>query len=231
MAVTGGRLARPAVRPNRAARVPFHAEVAHAGAIGVGRAPRSTRSGGRQRRALIRVVPLIIIAALAFAAGILVATGPGKAERRLVTRYVAAWEHQNFAQMYSLLDPQSRRSLSPDRFIAAYQKAAATATLVAVTPLHVNSRTGDYVPVRMRVRTRVFGTLDEMLQVPLAGSGSGAKVKFDHTLLFPGLKPGEKLRRHTHLAPRATLLASNGAPLAKGPDRTSPIPTVAGEIV
>ncbi len=172
-----------------------------------------------------------MIAALAFVAGILIATGPGKAERRLVTRYVDAWQHQNFAQMYSMLDPQSRRRLSQDKFSAAYENAASTATLVSVTPLHVGSRTGDYIPVRMRVSTRVFGTLDEVLQVALAGSGSGAKVQFSRTLLFPGLKPGEQLRRHTHLAPRATLLASNGTPLAEGPDRTSPIPTVAGEIV
>jgi cell division protein FtsI/penicillin-binding protein 2 len=180
---------------------------------------------------LIRVVPLVVIAALAFVGGILIATGPGKAERQLVTRYVDAWQHQNFAEMYSLLDPESRQRLSRNQFIAAYASAATTATLISVTPLHVNSRTGDYIPVRMRVRTRVFGTLDEVLQVPLTGSGSGAKVKFSRTLLFPGLTPGERLHRHTHLAPRATLLAINGTPLAQGPGRTSPIPTVAGEIV
>ncbi len=180
---------------------------------------------------LTRVIPLVVLAALAFVAGILIATGPGKAERRLVTHYVQAWQSSNFAQMYSMLDPDSRRRLSEAQFIAAYRGAATTATLLSVTALHVGGRTGDFIPVRMRVHTRVFGTLEEILEVPLTGSGSGAKVKFSRTLLFPGLKPGEQLRRHTHLAPRATLLASNGTPLAEGPDRTSPIPTVAGEIV
>jgi cell division protein FtsI/penicillin-binding protein 2 len=180
---------------------------------------------------LTRVIPLVVLAALAFVAGILIATGPGKAERRLVTHYVQAWQSSDFAQMYSMLDPDSRRRRSEAQFIAAYRNAATTATLLSVTPLHVGGRTGDFIPVRMRIRTRVFGTLEEILEVPLTGSGSGAKVKFSRTLLFPGLKPGEQLRRHTHLAPRATLLASNGTPLAEGPNRTSPIPTVAGEIV
>ncbi len=83
----------------------------------------------------------------------------------------------------------------------------------------------------MRVHTRIFGTLHETLDVPLAGSGSGARVKFSGTLLFPGLRSGERLTRTATLPPRATILASDGTPLAEGPDRTSPIPGVAGQIV
>ncbi len=83
----------------------------------------------------------------------------------------------------------------------------------------------------MQVRTRIFGTLREALEVPLAGSGSRAKVKLASALLFPGLKVGEHLTRRTRLAPRAALLASDGTPLAQGPDRSSPVPAVASEIV
>jgi penicillin-binding protein A len=67
--------------------------------------------------------------------------------------------------------------------------------------------------------------------VALAGSGSDARVKLSAALLFPGLRPGEHLRRQITLPPRAALLASDGTPLAQGPDRSSPIPDVAIQIV
>ena len=79
--------------------------------------------------------------------------------------------------MYSLLDPDSTARITEARF-ATELGAATTATLVAISPLHVGSRTGDVIPVRMRVRTRLFGTLREILDVPLTGSGSGAQVQF-----------------------------------------------------
>jgi cell division protein FtsI/penicillin-binding protein 2 len=176
-------------------------------------------------------VPLVVLAAAAFAAGALVATAPGRAEHRLVTNYVDAWARGDFSQMYGLLDPASRTHISEGRFVAAYQQAATTATLISLTPLQVGGRVGDLIPVRMRAQTRIFGTLRETLEVPLAGSGSGAHVKFAGTLLFPGLRAGERLGRRERLAPRAALLASDGTPLAQGPNRSSPIPDVAGEVV
>jgi peptidoglycan glycosyltransferase len=172
-----------------------------------------------------------VIAVAAFVVGLIVAGAPGRAERKLVQRYVAAWEHGDFTRMYSLLDSHSRASLSQAAFANAYQNAAATATLTKVVPVRVGNRTGDYFLVRVRVHTRIFGTLSEILRVPIAGSGSGASVRYASTLLFPGLRPGEALTRHVALPPRADLLASDGTPLARGPNRSSPIPDVAGQIV
>ena len=192
----------------------------------------STIGRRRQRRRLLtRAVPLAVVAVLAFGAGIVIATGPSRAERRLVSSYMTAWEHGDYRHMYSLLDETSRRRMSEPQFVAAYKTAAGIATLLSVVPTHVGNRVAGAIPVRMWARTRLFGTLPETLNVPLDGSGSGATVRFSEMLLFPGLRHGEKLARRTSLAPRATLLASDGTPLAQGPDRTSPIPVVASEIV
>ena len=193
-------------------------------------ARRSAPRGRRRRRRIARAVALVVLAGVAFAVGIVVATGPGRAERQLVTRYVRAWAHGDYAQMYSLLDPRSRAGLSLAQFTAAYQNAATTATLQSLIPRRVGSRSGSVIPVRMIVTTRLFGTLREILDVPLSGSGSSASVHYSSTLLFPGLRAGEQLSRATQLPPRATLLAADGTPLAQGPDRTSPIPDVAGQI-
>jgi cell division protein FtsI/penicillin-binding protein 2 len=185
----------------------------------------------RRRRLLTRAAPLGGVAVIAFAAGVVSATAPGRAEKQLVTRYVSAWQHGDYAQMYQMLDGGSRARLTKSRFVSELRDAAATATMTGLIAVRVGGRSGDDFPVRMRVDTRLFGRLRETLEVPLAGSGSGAQVKFANTLVFPGLAPGERLTRDVRMPPRAELLADDGTPLAEGPDRTSPIPDVAGQIV
>jgi cell division protein FtsI/penicillin-binding protein 2 len=185
----------------------------------------------RRKRLLTRGVPIAVVAAAAFAAGAVWATAPGRAERHLVSTYVNAWARADYAKMYTLLDPASRRRTSERKFASALRHTAEVATLVSLTPLHVASRSGNAIAVRMRVRTRLWGTLHEVLEVPLSGSGSGARVHFEPAVTFPGLRPGERLGRAVRLPPRASLLASDGTPLAEGPARTSPIPDVAGQIV
>lgn len=179
---------------------------------------------------LTRGAPLVVIAAAAFGAGVLTATGPGKAERRTVTHYVDAWARNDYPRMYALLDSTSRARISEAQFAAEYRSASSIATLTAIAPGRVGSRHGDVIPVRIRVATRLFGTLHEILDVPLSGSGSGAAVHFEPALLFPGLRSGEALSRNVRLGKRGALLASDGTPLAEGPDRTSPIADVAGQI-
>ncbi len=179
---------------------------------------------------MTRGLPLAVIAILALVAGIIVSTGPGRAEHRLVTNYVDAWARGDYTHMYSMLDPTSQHHISKAKFAAAYKAAAMTSTLTSIIPGHVGSRKGATIPVTVRARTTLFGTLFETLEVPLTGSGSGAKVRYSGTLLFPGLRPGERLSRQTALPPRASLLASDGTPLAEGSDRTSPIPDVASQI-
>jgi cell division protein FtsI/penicillin-binding protein 2 len=174
---------------------------------------------------------LVAVAVLAFAVGVLTATGPGRAEQDLVTRYVRAWARRDYAGMYARFDAGSRRRLSAGQFADALRGAAATATLRSLTLVSVGARSGGVIPVRMLVGTRAFGLLHEVLLVPLSGRGDSAKVHYSRSLLFPGLRAGEHLRRRVSLAPRGDLLAGDGTPLAQGPNRTSPIPSVAGQIV
>ena len=180
---------------------------------------------------MTRAAPLGGLAVIAFAAGAVWSTEPGRAERQLVTRYVTAWTQGDYQKMYSLLDAGSRQGTSEAQFVSELKAAADTATLDSLTTVRVGRRSGGAIPVRMRVGTKLWGVLSETLEVPLSGSGSGASVRLSGTLLFPGLAAGERLTRRVTLPPRATLLASDGTPLAQGPDRTSPIPDVAEQIV
>ena len=180
---------------------------------------------------MTRALPVVVLAVAAFAAGALWATQPGHAERAMVTRYVTAWERTDYAQMYALLDRASRAHMTEPRFARTLERAAATATLKSLKAVTVGKRHGDAISVRTRVSTKLWGTLNETLTVPLAGSGSEARVHFAGTIVFPGLRPGEHLHRVISLPPRAALLSADGTPLAQGPQRTSPIPDVANQIV
>jgi cell division protein FtsI/penicillin-binding protein 2 len=185
----------------------------------------------RRRRLLTRAAPLVVIAALAFVAGFVSAANPAADEKALAQRYVAAWRAGDYARMYGMLDSASRRDLVELQFASEYASAARTATLERVVRFGVGGPSGQEVPVRVIVQTRIFGTLRETLELPFSGSGSGAQVHFSGELLFPGLKAGEQLTRQVSLPPRAEILGRDGTPLAAGPSRSSPIPGVAGEIV
>jgi cell division protein FtsI/penicillin-binding protein 2 len=176
------------------------------------------------------LVPLVVLAAAAVAVVLVLRAGPGRAERQLVTSYVHAWAAGDYHHMYSLLSPASQLGMSEARFAAAYRRDANLATTISLKPGRVGRRRGADIPVPMVVRTRLFGTLRETVQIPLDGTGSSATVHYTSALLFPGLSGHERLTRHMALAPRATLFASDGTPLAQGPDRTSPIPDVSGQI-
>jgi cell division protein FtsI/penicillin-binding protein 2 len=170
-----------------------------------------------------------IVAAVA-AAAVLVLSGPSHADQDLVTSYVRAWAKGDYHEMYSLLDPASRSHLSEAKFADAYRHDATVATLRSITPARIGPERDKQIPVRMAVATRLFGTLRETVQVPLAGSSDSPTVRFVPALLFPGLRGRERLGRHMSLAPRATLFADDGTPLAQGQDRTSPISDVAIQI-
>jgi cell division protein FtsI/penicillin-binding protein 2 len=176
-------------------------------------------------------VPIGVIAAIAVGVVLVLRAAAARSERHLVTSYVQAWAVGDYSHMYSMLDPASRARITESRFAVAYRHDEMTATVLKLSDEHVGKRRGEFIPVQMAVTTRLFGTLDEVLEVPLTGSGSGATVHFISSLLFPGLQGSERLGRHMSLPPRATLFAADGTPLAEGPDRTSPIPDVASEIV
>jgi peptidoglycan glycosyltransferase len=176
------------------------------------------------------IVPLSVLAAVGVAVALIVRGSPGETERQLVSNYVHAWAAGDYSHMYSLLDPASRRRTTEARFAAAYRHDTTIATVLALRPGRVGSLRGGVVPVSMLVLTRLFGTLRETLDVHLVGTGSSATVRFSGALLFPGLANHERLTRRMGLAPRAALFAADGTPLAEGPDRSSPIADVAGQI-
>jgi cell division protein FtsI/penicillin-binding protein 2 len=169
-----------------------------------------------------------VIAAAAVGLGIYEAGAGSRSARATVSRYVRAWSRGDFAQMYSLLNAASRRHLTAAQFAAAYATAAQTATLRSIHIGQITGPNGDVVDVTAVAHTSMFGRLRGTLAVHVA---PGPRIRFSPTLLFPGLRNGERLRRVARLGARGAILADDGTPLAEGANRTSPIPLVAGATV
>lgn len=174
---------------------------------------------------------MAVLALAAFGAGVVVGGAPGRAERRLITRYVTLWTQGDLSRMYGLLDPASRARVSASAFSAEITAAERTGTVRSMRMLGIQHLGAGRALVRMSVATRLWGTLHQTLGLPVTGSGSGTRIHLENSILFPGLHPGETLARDTELPPRATLMSANGVPLAQGAARTSPDPATADAVV
>lgn len=188
---------------------------------------RERRRRQRRRRALT----LAAAAIAAFLVGIVVGSGGSDPVPGLVRAYLRAWTQGNYAAMYARLDRASQAQLSQSQFTADYENAAEIATLRGLSLVRVRPQRGGVVPAIMLARTVIFGTVRQTLLVPVDTRAPTPAISFSTTLLFPGLGPGESLSRSVSLGPRGTLLARTGVPLAEGPNRRSPIPDVASQIV
>jgi cell division protein FtsI/penicillin-binding protein 2 len=176
------------------------------------------------------IATLLAGGALAVVAALLLSGGRPAAQVR-AERFVAAWARNDYAAMRADLTDGDRRARPLRKFAAAYRRAAATATVVSLRPGKPGPPREGVVSVPMTVITRAFGTVRATLRLPFAGEADAARIRWSVHLTFPGVGPGEHLERHMRLPPRADILARDGTPLARGPDRTSTLGTVASAIV
>jgi len=170
----------------------------------------------RRRRLVTRMLPLGLIALVAFIFGAS-AGAPGSPDKDAAERFTDAWANREFAAMYRELNPASKRQVELSDFVVAYREAEATATARSLDPHSPGDSTsgsgGSLVPVAVAVETVAFGPLEADVDLPYADGG----IAWDESLVFPGLQPGEHLESEVELAPRAPILAGDGTPLAEGP--------------
>jgi penicillin-binding protein A len=170
----------------------------------------------RRRRLVTRTLPLTLIALVAFVVGA-VAGIPGSPNKEAAERFTDAWQRNEFAAMYKELNPASQRATELNDFALAYRNAKMVSTLRSLdpgSPSGEKSRDGStVVPVEVVAGTVAFGTVEGMVELPFDEGG----IAWDPSLVFPGLRSGERLESQVELAPRAPILAADGSPLAEGP--------------
>ncbi len=196
------------------------------------RAPRPTRDErDRRYRLTHRLLPVGILAGLAFLVGIVVGALYTAPEKDVAKRFTQAWQKNDYQAMYAELSDGAKTKYPIDRFRAAYATTDATSTATAVGVGKPKDPQDGVVAVPVTVQTRVFGKVHGTLKLPFDGKGQKARIAWAPQLTFPGVQAGQALARNTTLPPRATILARDGQVLAKGPDRSTSLTTVAAEVV
>jgi len=170
----------------------------------------------------------VAIAGGALLVGVIVGAGHVPSEQQLAQKFGTAWSAGDYRAMYRLLSDDTRRHVTTAQFTRAYRAAAVTATATGVSTGHAPDPDGGVVRLPVRVRTRVWGTVSGVVPLPFSGDGDAARVDWHRNLVFPGLDPGEALRRQTALAERGDILARNGDPLVTGPGRAAAFPAASG---
>ena len=147
---------------------------------------------------LRRLAPLLVLAGVSFLVGLVVGGRHEPAERKLASQFVAAWERGDYAAMHAMLTPQTQDGNSVTEFANAYRDAAATATTTKLAAGRASDPRDGTVTVPIAVQTRIFGAIHQPLTLPIGKDADGdPAIAWDPGLVFPGLKPGEKLTRRT----------------------------------
>jgi hypothetical protein len=183
----------------------------------------------RRRRLTHRALPTLGgLAAVSLVAGAFVGASADSAAERAATDFAAAWERGDLRAMHRLLTPASRARYPLARIRRAYERAAATATLKSIDPGEPGRVHDDRVTVPVVLGTRVFGSLRGDLEIPV----EDGRVAWQPSLVFPELRPGERLSRSSLPPRRATIHSRDGKVLAEGPapSRTSPLVGIADSI-
>ena len=194
--------------------------------------PRPAPPRRRRRRSRPeRFAPLAAVALLALGVGVYVGAKHEPAAASVARDWAAAWERGDYASMHALLSDDARERASLKRFVRTYREAGETVTLRKVVTDNPRAADDGAYDLPVAVQTRIFGRLRGTVRLPMVEQKDGtAGVDWRAQLAFPGLRAGEKLTRETTLPDRGDILARDGTPLAKGPDRLSDLGPLAAEV-
>ena len=161
-----------------------------------------------------------LLASAVAVGAIVLATGGGRADEQVVARYASAWARGDTLAMYRELSDATRERTSLRRFARTLRRAAETTTLQSVR-VGEPAKRGDAWRLPVTARTRVFGSIQDGVDLEVEGPDDDPGIAWRADDAFPGLRRGERLRRALRMPARATLLARDRTVLARGDDRSS----------
>jgi penicillin-binding protein A len=168
---------------------------------------------------LRRAMPVLALATVSFLVGLIVgANHHSDPSVSLAERFAQQWAKGDYAAMYGELTPAAQQRVKPSEFAADYQHDMRTATAGARAVAGRARALGNgRAEVPVRVRTRLWGTLQLRYTIDTSSTEQGERVAWTRADGFPGVPAGSTLSRRTTLPRRATLLARDGTALAQSP--------------
>jgi cell division protein FtsI/penicillin-binding protein 2 len=174
-----------------------------------------------------RAAPLAAVAAIAFIGGLATGALTDSEVERVAGDFGEAWEQRDYGAMWRLLTPAAQEETTPQELGAAYDEALGTATATHIDADDAHEE-GDGARLDVTVTTRIFGTVEDHVELPFDDD----RIEWAPHLAFPGLAPGVELTRTTRTPRRAKILARDGTTLVEGPAsaRASPLGSAGAEI-
>ncbi|UTI65455.1 penicillin-binding transpeptidase domain-containing protein [Paraconexibacter antarcticus] len=163
--------------------------------------------------------PLLLVLLLLAGAGagayvLLRAHTADTSRRDAATRFVRAWDREDYAAMWRATSTSSRTAHHLRGFEEAYRAAAKAAGVTRVRTGALGRTKDGAAPVPVVVTTKRFGTLRGVVRLPLEGRGKDAGVRWDASLRLPGLRHGEAVKlRHGAPPTRGKIFAADDSPL------------------
>src|SRR4051812_16657430 len=178
---------------------------------------------GRRRRRGVSVRPIaVLVILLLIGVGVAVFLRSRHDEtmrlQDAAKDFATAWNRGDERAMWELLSARARREYPREQFLASYRAANRAATVTGVQAGPVGSPQDGRIRVPVIVRTRLFGTLNGVVTLPVVVEGDEGRVVWAPHLRLPGLRPGDAVRRRVlSRTRRAAVLAADGRRLDREP--------------
>lgn len=133
-----------------------------------------------------------------------------------VTVYLDAWAHGDYEAMYSLLSNASREKISLDDFKLVYEDVAYNMTLQSLDARMLSASTNPNnaeAKYLASFSTAKFGSFEREISMPLIMEGSDWRVEWDHGLIMPELRGGNRLLLEAIGTNRGAVYDRNGGPI------------------
>ncbi len=146
--------------------------------------------------------------------------------------FLAAWERDDYAEMYSLLAPSLQAGLSAADFEQAYHTALESTTALTVTTQPQQLTIEDNqarITFETTWETALFGNLQSSNQLNLMREADQWWINWQRSTIWPELAGGNNFVLEYQIPPRANIYARDGAGLAI-PSSIVTVGVIPGEI-
>jgi penicillin-binding protein 2 len=137
--------------------------------------------------------------------------------QNMATRFLEAWQGENYHEMYDMLSTLSRDAVSLESFQEEFDNTATTMTLESldfqILSVMAKERQAE-IAYRVDFNTRLFGVLSREMVMTLKHESYGWRVQWTRALILPELGVENEIEFVHQLPSRGRIFDRDGAPLA-----------------
>ncbi|PGT77352.1 penicillin-binding transpeptidase domain-containing protein [Bacillus sp. AFS040349] len=160
------------------------------------------------------LIPLFIM--ITFCLLIISGCSNSKKQEETFEQFSNLLSNQKHDQLYDLLSTESKRTITKEEFVEKYTNIYSG---IGAEDIRVNRIEKEHeenvIPFSINMITAAGKVSSSSYQLPLVKEEKEWKITWDESLIFPTMKPGDKVKVRTMKATRGSILDRNGYPLAK----------------